>query len=263
MRLRHGILSCVVLIAGLVLSGCGSSPTAPSAGKGVRLHGVAVGTAGANSTGGFRAMSDRPGNITVKVHGTSLVTKVSVSGTFDLDDLPAGTFTLEFSVDGTVIGTITITSVPGEAEVNVVVQIDTTAVVIVKVEINGDDETEREKHDNDEDDDDAGDATCLIHGGRAGRGIELEGNVTAVTGGSFQMTTEGERANAPISVDAAGATFKCEDAESSDDHKQTGPCDATLLKTGAKVHVRGALVTCTLSAAQVTASEVKFQGKED
>jgi hypothetical protein len=263
MQLRHGILSVALLIVGLTLSGCGGSPTAPaSAVNGVRVHGMAVGTADAASIGGFRAMSHRPSDITVTVQGTSITTKVSVSGTFELEGLPAGTFTLEFSVNGTSTGTITITSVPGEADVNVVVQIDTTVVVIVKVEINGDDKTDEQKQHNEHGDDD-GDKTCLIHGGRAGRGIELEGNVSSVAGTSFQMTTEGERANAPIDVNASAASFKCDGADSLDDKKPGGPCDATLLKAGNKVHVRGTLVTCTLTAAQVTATEVKFQGGHD
>ena len=93
--------------------------------------------------------------------------------------------------------------------------------------------------------------TCLINGGRVNEGIELEGSVNTVTGTSFEMAVNGQRASGPVTVDTSGASFSCAGVK--------GTCDATLLKTDARVHVRGTLTSCSMQAAQVKATEVKFQ----
>ncbi len=245
MKCRRSVLiSAVIAVLGLTLSGCGSSPTSPSStNAGVTLHGLALGQSSArtSSAGGFKAMSTR-GSITVTVQeNTSITTTISGNGTFELEGLPAGTFTLVFSSNGVTLGTITITSVPTQAEVNIVVHI-TTTVVLVKVEINGTDETDNETK------------TCLINGGRVGEEIELEGSVSpgSVMGKTFKMSVNGERAGGLVSVDATTASFDCAGIK--------GPCDTTaLLKDGAKVHVRGTLTSCSLTTALVKATEVKFQ----
>jgi hypothetical protein len=206
----------------------------------VNLHGLAMGqsSASASSSSGFRAMSTGS-SITVTVQGTSISTTISANGTFELEGLPAGTFTLVFSSNGVTLGTITITSVPTQGEVNVVVQITATTVVLVKVEVNGTDTTDNQTK------------TCLISGGTVGSSIELEGSVSSASGKTFQMSVNGERAAGPVTVDASTASFDCAGIK--------GTCDATLLKAGAKVHVSGTLTTCSLTAAQVKATQVKFQ----
>jgi hypothetical protein len=206
----------------------------------VNLHGLAMGqsSASASSSSGFRAMSTGS-SITVTVQGTSISTTISANGTFELEGLPAGTFTLVFSSNGVTLGTITITSVPTQGEVNVVVQITATTVVLVKVEVNGTDTTDNQTK------------TCLISGGTVGSSIELEGSVSSASGKTFQMSLNGERAAGPVTVDASTASFDCAGIK--------GTCDATLLKAGAKVHVSGTLTTCSLTAAQVKATQVKFQ----
>lgn len=247
---RHVLLSAVMAFLVLAVSGCSNSPTSPSsASAGVTLHGAAFGDspASTSSAGGFRAMAAPSGRVTVTVQeNPSITTTISGNGTFELEGLPAGTFTLVFSRNGVPLGPIMITSVPSQAEINVVVQITTTTVVLVKVEINGTDETDNETK------------TCLINGGRVGEGIELEGSVSSVisvSGRTFLMAVNGERASGPVSVDASGASIDCAGIK--------GTCDATtlptLLKAGAKVHVRGTLTSCSMAAAQVTATEVKFQ----
>ncbi len=239
MRRRHVLLPAIAVLA-LTLSGCGSSPTSPSGtSAGVNLHGLAMGQSAAStsSLGGFHAMSTG-GSITVTVQGTSLSTTISGNGSFELDGLPAGTFTLVFTSNGVTLGTITITSVPTQAEINLVVRI-TTTVVLVKVEVNGTDETDNETK------------TCLIDGGTVGSSIELEGSVSSASGKMFKMSVNGKRASADVSVDATGASFDCAGVK--------GTCDATLLVTGAKVHVSGSLTSCSLTAAAVKATEVKFQ----
>jgi len=244
MMRKHVLLSALIAFLSLVVSGCSSSPTSPSStSERVTLHGTAVGQSAAStsSAGGLEAMAVPSGSrVTVTVlEKPSITTTISGNGTFELEGLPAGTFTLVFSRNGVTLGTITITSVPNQAEINVVVQITITTVVLVKVEINGTDQT--------------ADATktCLINGGRVSEGIELEGSVNTVTGTSFEMAVNGQRASGPVTVDTSGASFSCAGVK--------GTCDATLLKTDAKVHVRGTLISCSMQAAQVKATEVKFQ----
>jgi hypothetical protein len=247
MKRLQVLLPAVIAVLALALSGCGSSPTSPSGtNASVNLHGLAMGqgAASTSSASGYRAMS-ASGSITVTVQGTSLSTTISGNGSFELDGLPAGTFTLVFTSNGVTLGTITITSVPTQAEINLVVHI-TTTVVMVKVEINGTDETDNENNNGTN-----GTKTCLIDGGTVGSSIELEGSVSSATGKMFKMSVNGNRSSGLVSVDATSASFDCAGVK--------GTCDATLLVAGAKVHVSGSLTTCSLTAAQVKANEVKFQ----
>jgi hypothetical protein len=248
MKRSHVLVPALLAVLALTLSGCGSSPTSPSGtSAGVNLHGLAMGlsSASTSSASGFRAMSTG-GSITVTVQGTAITTTISGNGTFELDGLPAGTFTLVFSSNGVTLGTITITSVPTQAEINLTVQI-TSTVVMVKVEINGTDETDNENNNGTSD----GTKTCLIDGGTVGSSIELEGSVSSASGKTFKMSVNGNRASGLVSVDATTASFDCAGIK--------GTCDATLLKEGAKVHVSGSLTACSLTAAAVKATQVKFQ----
>ena len=67
------------------------------------------------------------------------------------------------------------------------------------------------------------------------------------------MSVNGQRAGGTgtVTVDASSAGFDCAGIK--------GTCDATLIAPGAKVHVSGKLTSCSLSAAQVKATQVKFQ----
>ncbi len=239
----------VVAALSLVLSACGGSPTAPTAG--VRLRGVAV-NQGVGAADGVRGLSGRsaaagPSTITVTVQqNTSITTTISGNGTFELEGLPAGTFTLVFSSNGVTLGTVTITSVPDQAEIEIVVQLSTTNVTLVKVTINGTDESESETNTGTNTA-----KTCLIEGGTVGAGVELEGSISTATGMKFEMALNGHRASDLVSVDATGASFSCAGVK--------GTCDATLIAANARVHVSGKLDTCSLDAATVTAKNVKFQ----
>ena len=244
MKRRYVLLPAVIAVLGLAHSGCSNRPTSPSStSAGVTLHGATFGQgpASTSSAGGLQAMSVPSGaRVTVTVQeNPSITTTISGNGTFELEGLPAGTFNLVFSRNGVTLGTITITSVPNQAEINVVVQITATTVVLVKVEINGTDTTDDETR------------TCLIEGGRVDAGIELEGSVSSVSGTSFEMSVNGERAGALVTVDTVKASFDCAGIK--------GTCDATLLKADARVHVRGTLTSCSMMAAHVKATEVKFQ----
>jgi len=97
-------------------------------------------------------------------------------------------------------------------------------------------------------------SSCALNGGTVGQGIELEGNVLSGSSAAFKLTANG-RSSVPVDVTASSASFKCVgSAKTSSD----ADCKASV-KQGAKVHVRGTLMTCSTSAAQVTATEVKVQ----
>jgi hypothetical protein len=111
----------------------------------------------------------------------------------------------------------------------------------------------------DDDDDDEGDdedapRTCIISGGQVGRGIELEGNVMSGDSAGFVMRVQGNRASAPVDVQAVGATYKCNGPGS----PTVAECQARVVG-GAKVHVSGTLQQCTLTSALVRASRVMVQ----
>lgn len=231
-----------VAAAALTLSGCGGSPTAPSGSGGVAVRGVLLGEGAAFTASSAGSAAAKGGPITVVVEGTSITATISGNGTFELEGLTPGTFTLVFLRDGMEIGRITVTAGDG-VEVKIVVKLEDSVVVLVDLEL-----------DDHDDSDDDGDKSCMIEGGRVGSRIELEGQVVAVNGASFTMTTQGNRASGPITVSASGASFKCNGS------KGDSQCQATA---GAKVHVRGTLTECSTSAASVTATEVKIQKSDD
>jgi hypothetical protein len=105
------------------------------------------------------------------------------------------------------------------------------------------------------DDDDGPDVdrTCMISGGRAGEGIQLEGSVATGSSAGFMMTVQGNRSSGTVQVDTSGASFKCNGFKGTD-----AECRAKVT-TGAKIHVSGMLQSCDLSTAMAQASEVKVQ----
>jgi hypothetical protein len=236
-----------------MLAGCdGNGPTSSSGSKGAVLHGVALGGgAAAEARGGVSALSTKTKiKVTVR-EDPSITTVVSVNGTFTLENLPDGTITLEFSVDGVVVGTVTVTGISSGVEVKLVVEITDVTVILIELEIEDED-----------DDDEEASKSCMINGGKVGKKIELEGNVASGAGATFEMTVNGNRASGPVDVDASGADVKC-NGPSSSDKKDKDDCDLEDISAGDKIHVRGTLLTCTLSDAQVVASEVKIQKNDD
>jgi hypothetical protein len=206
--------------------------------QGLVLQGSSVATA--QST---RPQAASGGSITVTVKEVpSITVKVSGNGTFELDGLPAGSFTLVFSVDGTVVGEIQVQVVSGATEIKIVVQITPDRVVVL-VDIKFDTGTTT---------DDNANKTCLIEGGKVAQGIELEGNVASGNSSAFKLDVNGNRSSGLVDVNASGASYKCNGQTKSTD------CKATLA-AGAKVHVRGTLTSCSTSAASVTATEVMVQ----
>ena len=96
-------------------------------------------------------------------------------------------------------------------------------------------------------------ASCMINGGRAGEGIELEGRVASGALPAFMMTVNGNRASGPVSILAASAAVRCNGPSTT-----PAACMARVT-SGAQIHVSGTLTSCTTAAATVTASEVKVQ----
>jgi hypothetical protein len=240
---KQSALIVAVAAVALTLVACGENPASPSEmSKGVVVRGVLLSedAVGASSV---RASGASGSSITVTVEGNpSLSTTIAGNGTFELE-VPAGTFTLVFTKDGAVIGTITITAEAG-MEVKIVVKKEDTVIVLVDLQLD----------DNDDTDDDAN-ATCLIEGGRVGDRIELEGKVTSGGSTSFRMTTNGNRARGPVDVVANGASFRCNGNKSAE-------CQNSV-SIGDQVHVRGTLMTCTATSAQISATEVKLQSSAD
>jgi hypothetical protein len=246
----------VVLIAAATLVRCGgANPASPSA-AGVSLEGMVLQGASAASAGsaGVSAQSASGGRITVTVQeDPSRSTTVSGNGSFKLESVPATGFTLVFSVNGVVLGSVSISPVQATTniKIKIVVQV-TDHVELVDLEMNDENE--------DQGGDDQGNQdqkTCMINGGRAGEHIELEGVVASGGSDQFQLRVNGNRSgglsSGLVDVMASGASFKCQGDKSS-----SATCKASV-KTGAQVHVKGTLTACTTSAASATATQVMVQ----
>jgi hypothetical protein len=241
--LRTGLAA--LLTSSLALSGCGgSSPSAPS-GKGVVLQGTVLsttGTAGASARSGAPSASSGKMVVTVQ-ENPAISATVSANGTFELEGLPAGTITLVFTINGTVVGTVVITGVGTDAEVKIVVQVTADGVILIEIKIDGQDGDPTTPPDTS--------SACLIEGGHAGSNIELEGTVASGTFSLFKLDLQGNRANALVDVNSSAASWKCVGQSGAD-------CKASF-KAGNQVHVRGLLTTCTTTSALVNATEVKVQ----
>jgi len=223
----------------------GSNPASPSGG-GVKLQGVVLQNASVSAaSASVSARSAQAGKIVVTVQeNPSLSVTVSGNGTFEIQSLPAGGFTLIFSVNGVVVGQITITAVSEGTTIKIVVKLSEQEVELVDLETDGDNGGSSGG--------DNGPKTCMIEGGKAGSNIELEGNVDSGTSSQFKMRANGNRSSALVDVAATAASYKCNGDKGSAD------CKANL-KAGVKVHVRGNLTICTTSTASVTATEVMIQ----
>src|SRR5262245_7353089 len=114
MKCRGLILSAVALGATLWTAACGTDmPTASSSG-GVAVQGVVVGDAATASVADARAtQSSQPHKVTVKVAGTTITVDVNANGTFQINGVPSGTFSLVFLVDSVEVGRVEITAADG------------------------------------------------------------------------------------------------------------------------------------------------------
>jgi hypothetical protein len=245
--MKRGMLLSLAaaVVAAVVTGGCGSeSPSGASAAGGVVVQGVVLGD-GASSMAAADTQAPawaQAKKVTVKVDGTSLTVDVSTNGTFRLTGVPSGSFTLVFLADGVEIGRVVVTADDG-SEVKIVVQVTDSVLVVVELKV----ESPEPK-------DATTGSSCVVNGGKANEGIELEGKVASGTWQSFHLTATG-RSSEDIVVNGAGATFTCiGSAKKTTDAE----CKASVAD-GARVHVRGTLTSCTTAPAQVTAQEVKVQ----
>ena len=121
---RTRYLLVLVAAAAMLRCGGGSNPASPS-GSGVKLQGVVLQNATGNaSSASVSAGSATAGKIVVTVQeNSSLSVTVSGNGTFEIQNLPAGGFTLIFSVNGVVVGQITITAVSEGTTIKIVVKL--------------------------------------------------------------------------------------------------------------------------------------------
>jgi hypothetical protein len=232
-----------LLLAAATLTGaaCGDNPASSSGAVVVRgtVLGATAGTVVAQSAGA--TASAAKGRITVTVlENPSITVTVSGNGTFVLEGLPLGTFTLVFTQDGVTLGAVTVNGVGEGSEVKIVVQVLGSTVVVVELKVD-DHETDRSS------------ANCIINGGRAGEAIQLEGNVASGSVSAFRLQVNGNRASGLVDVSTSGpSAYRCVG--------QAGKevCPPVSL-VGSKVHVSGTLASCSTSAALVTATEVKVQ----
>jgi hypothetical protein len=95
--------------------------------------------------------------------------------------------------------------------------------------------------------------SCMVEGGSVGQGIELEGSVVSGGSAAFLMRVQGNRSSGNVQIDANGASFKCNGPKST-----PAECLASV-KSGAKVHVSGTLLSCDVASAMARASQVMVQ----
>jgi hypothetical protein len=243
MRQRIFWAGAVAAIAALVTGGCGSDSPTSSSGDGVVVQGMLLSEGAAVGAADLSSSAAQAKKVTVRVEGTTLTVDVSANGTFKLSGVPSGTFTLVFLADGVEVGRVVVSAGDG-SQVNIVVQVQGSVLVVIDIKVEGTDPGTTPPTS----------SSCGINGGTLGQGIELEGNVSSGSSAAFKLSVNG-RASFPIDVNAAAASFKCVgNAKTTNDAE----CKAAV-KTGAKVHVKGTLMTCAASSAQVTATEVKVQ----
>src|SRR5712691_1362074 len=244
-------LLAVLIAAGALLRCGGANPASPS-NAGVALEGMVLQGAGAASAGsaGVSAQSARGGRITVTVQeDPSQSTTVSGNGTFKLDNVPVTGFTLVFSVNGVVLGSVSVSPVPATTKIKIkIVVLVTDHVELVDLEMNDENEDQGGGDQGHQDQ-----KTCMIEGGRQGDHIELEGVVASGSSDHLQLRVNGNRSSGLVDVTALGANFQCQG-----DKNSSATCKARV-QTGAKVHGKGTLTICTTSAASVTATQVKVQ----
>jgi hypothetical protein len=245
------LLFAIVTTAALVACG-GGNPMGPSAG-GVKLQGVLLSSGSAASQSArVSAQSVSGDRVTIKVLETSATTTTSMNGTFELDGVPATGFTLEFSVNGTVLGTIQISPAEASSTIKIVVQVTVSSVALVDIDIENDTQGQNETDKND-----TSSKACMIEGGRTGDHIELEGVIASGNADHFMLQVNGNRASSLVDVSAGGASLKCNGDTAG---KKGGATDCkSSVASGAQVHVKGTLTSCSASAAAVTATEVMVQ----
>ena len=244
MGCRNLLAWVAAAVAAVTLSCGGGGPSSPS-GTGVEVQGVVLSGASAFVASSGTHPAAKPQKITVTVEGTTITAEVAADGTFVLQGIPGGSFTLVFMVDGSKIGDFQIEA-PDGSQVKVTVKIEASHVVLLNVKIEAPEGSPTA-------------STCVVNGGRKGQGIELEGTVSSGSWEQFNMTVNGGRAGGLATVKADAATnYRCIGGAKT---VTVDECKDLVAKESPKpkVHVRGTLTECTATLAEVSASEVKIQ----
>lgn len=139
---RSAILSLGLLGALLVAACSGNSPVSPSStAQGIVLKGSVLGVVGSSSAGASASgakSSAATGPITVTVQeNPAITTVVGPDGSFMLRGLPPGGFTLVFTRDGVVLGTLTFAAVLPNQEITITVDVTSGAVVLLQEQRDG------------------------------------------------------------------------------------------------------------------------------
>lgn len=224
------LLRPCVLVAALMLVACGGdNPLGPSStaglGQGVTVRGTVLGSA-SSSSGSVRSLGASAGTLTVSVQGNpALSASVGADGVFTLRGLPEGSFTLVFTRDGTVIGTVTLDGVKPNQEIVITVVVTAAGVTVVDEQRNG-----------------------IGHGD-----LEIEGTVDQVlllnSGGESRFLIGGR------TVVARPGQTAIREGNSS-----RGVTDVTV---GRRVHVKATYLPPEGTLQPVLALEIKLQGPGD
>jgi hypothetical protein len=135
--MRRNLAHATAVLVGAVLAACGGGGLSPSAPEGVTLRGTVQGVTARAEVGAssLRAAAD---TVTVTVQENPAITAtVGADGTFVLRGLPAGSFTLAFTRNGTSLGTLTFAAVQPNHEITITVDVSGGTVVLFDERRNG------------------------------------------------------------------------------------------------------------------------------
>lgn len=224
---RRSDLFALVLILGLSLAACGGgeNPAGPSgSAQGVTLVGTVIGaSAGAASDLSASAAAE---TITVTVQEDPAITAtVGPDGKFTLRGLPESSFTLVFTRNGTVLGTLTFSEVNANQEITITVQVGATGVVLLEQRRNG-----------------------IGHGD-----LEIEGKVESVV----LLNPAGE---SRFMIDGKLVVARPGETSIREGNRRRAVTDVTV---GRRVHVKAVWLPMESGAQPVLAHEIKLQGGDD
>lgn len=226
--LRRAAFILAPLAAVIVLAACGgggstAGPTGPSGVAGVTLVGTVVDAGGSVSS--LRALSSLPvsGALTVIVQeNPAITTVVGPDGSFTLRGLPSGGFTLVFSLNGSVIATMTFGDVRPNQEITIRVALSGSSLTLTEERRNG-----------------------IGHGD-----LEIEGLVE-------QVLALDPAAESRYVIDGYTVLARPGDTAIREGNRARSVSDVSV---GRRVHVKGVWLSPEAKGQPVLAYEIKLQG---
>jgi len=213
-----------LVVAALLLVSCGGGdPLGPWASNGgITLRGTVLGSAGAASGAGVRALAAAAGPLIVSVQGNSAISSpVDSDGQFTLRGLPEGRVILVFTRDGGTVGTLPLDNVRAGQEITITVTVTPTGVALVDDRRNG-----------------------IGHGD-----LEIEGRVDQV----LVLSTIGE---SRFRIDGRTVVVRPGQTAIREGNSSRGVGDLTM---GRRVHVKGTYLPLEGTLQPVLALEIKLQ----